>query len=339
MRITTAILAAVVVIGVTGCSLGDKQAKADRVIAAVHRTEASGVARADLTVSAAVLPTKKALAPGPPRIASGAAANVATVIEFKSSRAAVGIAGDDVAHAAVVFDGTRMFQRTDLKPLPTATAGVAIGIGGGPASNLGLLSAVIGPATPPPAQPAAGTNASATPTGEPRLHRSAKIQRHWTGFDFASLPRNDETRTAGSYAISPAVLVHLASGTLTGSIRVLGPEAVSGVDTTHYRMNVSRDKAFRLLPETARKDLGKIFRANAIGGDVFPAEAWIGADGLLRRFSVRLRQSLSSNDKADLFVFVNLHDFGAAVTIPLPDPKETATVLNLGQLVHSGAGQ
>ena len=100
MRITTAIVAAVVVIGVTGCSLGDKQAKADRVIAAVHRTEASGAARADLTVSAAVLPTRKALAPGPPRIASGAAANVATVIEFKSSRAAVGIAVDDVAHAA-----------------------------------------------------------------------------------------------------------------------------------------------------------------------------------------------------------------------------------------------
>ena len=165
-----------------------------------------------------------------------------------------------------------------------------------------------------------------------------QIQRRWLTLDYGSLPRRDSNKTAGSFAISPIVIERLVTGTLTGSVRQLGGEVIDGTTTVHYKMNVSRDKAEKGLSDTQRKDLDKVFRANAIAARVFPAEAWLDQAGVLRRLTVKLRQSLGRIDRADLRVTLELHPVAVPVSVPLPDPKQTVVVQNLGQLVHGAAG-
>ena len=332
VRRTAVVVTALMALVATGaCSLGDRQAMANRVIAAAKRTGSGGVVRATVSVNVKVIPTKLPVAPGPPKISSGSAPNLAAIIDFGAGRAALGIPTGDVAHAAALFDGTRMFERRDVKLPAQAAAAVA-----GAPSNIALLA--VAATTPPPAAPPVEAPPADGQAAATRLKRPSQVQRRWLAFDFAGLDKKDSTRVAGSFAISPIAIWRLAVGALPGSMKVAGTETVGGGGTTHYRMNVSRDKAERGLPESDRKQLDKMFRANSVGGDVFPAEAWVDSDGRLRRFSVRLGQSLSRTDRDDLTVTIEAQEFAVAVAVPLPDPKETATVRDLGQLVHAAVG-
>jgi hypothetical protein len=321
---------------------------ADRVIAAAARSEADGTAMATVSVRAQVIKSKLPVAPGPPKIVSGAAPDLKAAIDFKAGKAAVAYTGDDPNSAAMVFIGSQVFQRTDLKSasvgpaagvqlqanqasglnLPAgASSGAPVGID----SNLSPLAAA--------AKATAASSVTTTTTAPPapstsKLRRPITIQRKWIGFDYAQLPKHDKTKSAGSYAISPIAIQELAKGALTGSLHLLGPETIDGQAMTHYKMNVSRDKAERHLADTVRKDLDKTFRANAIGGRVFAAEAWIDANGRLRRFTVRMRQTLSRIDRADLTVTLELTPAPAPVALPVPNPQETAVVKTLGALIH-----
>ena len=332
-KATAAVILATLVasLSASACSLGNRQAMANRVIDAVHRVEAAGTARGTITIEAQVIRSKLPVVPGPPRIVNGVAPNLQTVIDFKDDKAAVGLAGDDPASAAMVFDGTRVFQRRDVKvPHDAVTAGAA--------SNLLPLVATAKAGPPPPAAPPQQEPPPPPPPpadqpaapGTSRLHRAPKIERRWLTFDYAALAKRDTTKTAGSFAISPLFLTRLAAGTLTGSVHLAGPG--------HYAMNVSRDKAERRLTEDQRKELDKVFRANAIGGRVFKAQAWIDETGKLKQFVVQLRQSLSRTDRDDLHITLELTSVGAPITITAPDPKQTAGVANLGQLVHGTVG-
>ncbi|MDQ1396865.1 MAG: hypothetical protein QOG64_2124 [Acidimicrobiaceae bacterium] len=333
------------------CSLGNRQAMADRVIKAARLVETSAAAKATISVRAQVIKSHLPIAPGPPRITNGAAPDLPAVIDFRGGRAAVAVPGEDVAGAGILFDGSRVFERRDVKAPPLATGGassnlaVLLTVAKGAAAALPAGAAVPAgapagaPAATPPPPPAPTTTTTAPPEAAgSKLRRAPRVQRRWLSFDYGSLPKDDSTKTAGSYAINPIVVTHLAVGTLTGSMKLIGPDTIDGAHTTHYRMNVSRDKAERHLPEKQQKELDKIFRANAIGGGVFPAEAWVDDAGSLRRFTVRLRQSLSRTDRADLDVTLQLAPSATPVEVPVPDAKETAVVQDLGQLVHGASG-
>jgi hypothetical protein len=370
MRRTLVMVGAVVVlVGLSACSLGAKQAMTDRVIAAAERVRAGGAADGVLSVQVKVVPARLPVAPGPPRIVNGAAVGLVTAIDFKNGRAAVAYDGTNPATAAMVFVGSRIYQRTGIKaPAPTvatvpnlqavaaqATRGapVAVAVGGGGVdSNLVTLSAAAARAAQPkdPTTPAApGTSTTSTslfsfpttttstsvpPASGTSLHRPIKIQRNWVALDYASLPKRDSTKSAGSYAISPIVIERLVTGALTGSVKQRSTQSIAGVAMTRYTMNVSRDKAERHLTDGQRQDLDKIFRANAIGRRVFPADVWIDPTGTLRHVEVRMRQTLSRIDRADLIIDLDLAPASTAVLVPVPDGKTTAVVKNLGLLIH-----
>jgi hypothetical protein len=178
---------------------------------------------------------------------------------------------------------------------------------------------------------AAVTSSSSTTTttiAHAALRRASRIPREWIAFDYASLDKKDRNKRAGSFAINPAVLVRLVQGVLTGSIERHGDR---------YDANVNRDKAERHLSEDERKLLDKIFRANAISKRTFPAHIWLDRDGALRRFEVRMRQRLTSIDRADLTVRIDFDGVGSPIRIGAPDRRATATVSSLGQLVTSVA--
>jgi hypothetical protein len=71
---------------------------------------------------------------------------------------------------------------------------------------------------------------------------------------------------------------------------------------------------------------------------VYPAEVWIGPDGLPHGVVVRFRQSLSSDTKADLVVYLSIDRFGVPLSIPTPTRTQVATMKTLGQLVHTAVG-
>ncbi|HZQ84090.1 MAG TPA: hypothetical protein VFA83_04590 [Acidimicrobiales bacterium] len=375
MRRVIAIVAiGVALVATSACSLGEKQAMTNRVIRAAALVGANGGVVATMVVDVKVIPSKLPIAPGPPKIVSNTANGISAVLDFKTSRAAVAFPAADPAQAAMVFIGSRVYQRTGIKApaVQTPSAGLAaIASGAAPAngvsglqasatgragidSNIGALAAstVPVPTTTPagaPSQPSPSTSSTlpvltlptttsttstTAPASESRLHRPVRIQRQWIAFDYSSLPKRDKTKAAGSFAISPIVFERLILGTLTGSIRQQGTETIDGVQTVHSTMNVSRDKIERHLPDRVRQDLDKMFRANAIGGQVFHAETWVDTGGRLRRFTVRMRQTLSRIDRADLTVTVDLAPADSPVAVPTPDPKTTAVVNQLGQLIH-----
>lgn len=172
--------------------------------------------------------------------------------------------------------------------------------------------------------------------------------RAWSRLDFSKIKRKQKNVLGGVNRVNPinlTYIVRLLAGTLSGSVKRLGTEQVAGVSTTHYRMNVDASKAFSRLHDKERQGVSRAFKSDNIKGSVFKdAEAWIGADGLPRRFIVHVRQVIQVGSARDIgaldvpFIVtytVNLGDFGAPVTIAAPKAGETANVSSLNALLES----
>src|SRR3954464_14448760 len=140
-------LAGVILAGSAGCSLGDRQAMANRVIEATKRAERAGSARATVSLETKVIKGRVNVVPGPPRIVAAAAPDLNAVLDFRSGRSAVGVKGDDPSTATMLFDGTRVFERRGIKTDPLATAAGA----GGAAASAALTGAPTAGAAPAPA--------------------------------------------------------------------------------------------------------------------------------------------------------------------------------------------
>jgi hypothetical protein len=299
------------------------------VTRASDRLEASATATGMLAVSVKVLKSEDhPIVPGPPKILPGTVNELPLLLDLTHDAAVVGVRGNDVKTAVVVFRGGDLYQRIAPK-----TASVASAILASAASNLQpLVDAYRGTTLNLTGASAPASTSSTTTTTTTIVHsalrRASRIPREWIAFDYDDLDKKDDTKRAGSFAISPTVVLHLVQGVLTGSIERHGDR---------YDANVNRDKAERHLSEDDRKLLDKIFRANAVSNHTFPAHIWLDGSGALRKFEVRMRQHLTSVDRADLTVTIELDRTGLPLRIEAPDRKATATVSTLGQLVTSVA--
>jgi hypothetical protein len=332
---TARVLAAVAVCAsvlAAACGLGVRNAYAQQISAAAAALENAPTIHASLALTLAVVPSAKAQAPGAPRILPARASSLALLLDPRNARAAVGVTGDDASTASMLFLGTDVYQRILARRVTAAGGG-----GGGGAAALSNISAMangsratgaltVAPTTEP--QPSANTTSTTS-----ALRRMRRVPREWVAFSYAGIDLKDNTKLAGSFAISPLVVLGLVDGALTGSIELSRDAGTPGV--TRYAVNVSREKAARRLPEDRRMRVNKMFTANAIGGDVFPAQVWIDATGRLQRFEVRLRQTLSNVDRADLTVTIEIAGTGGRIDIPRPDATATAFVDSLSQLISS----
>lgn len=306
----------------SACGIGNKQSLADRVVRAAERLEEAGTASGTIDASVALVKSAKPLVPGPPKILPGRITDVPIVVDLEEGSAAVGVKGGDPRTAVIVFRGTRMYQRIAPK-----TTSIAAAVLSSAASNLQpLIDAYHGITLVSPTE--TGPTTTSTTVKHAALQRRSRIPREWIAFDFGAIDKRDKTKRAGSLAINPTVILRLAKGVLTGSIERHGD---------HYEANVNRDKAERRLSEDERKELNKVFNANAIGGQTFKARIWLDGRGALRRFEVRLRQRLTSVDRADLTVTIDVDALGLPLHIAAPARAGTATVSSLGQLVTAVA--
>lgn len=167
--------------------------------------------------------------------------------------------------------------------------------------------------------------------------------RAWSKLDFSEVGKKDAnelTQPNPVNPVNPTYLVRLLAGTLSGSVRQLGTETIDGKTTRHFRMNVDRAKAFSRLNDDDRQAVDRAFASNNISGEVYKsAETWIDADGLPRRFVLRVRQKLDQDNVFGITYRIELSKFGGPLTIRAPQGDNTAEVSSWNALLNSAGGR
>jgi hypothetical protein len=116
----------------------------------------------------------------------------------------------------------------------------------------------------------------------------------------------------------------------SGTITKVGSEKVDGVQTTHYHATIDLRKYPKLVPPARRAAMKRAVHAMARVAHVttFPADAWVGSDGLVRKMRVELHETVRGQ-RVGITSTVRFHDFGGPVTITLPPATETVDVSKL----------
>lgn len=160
--------------------------------------------------------------------------------------------------------------------------------------------------------------------------------RAWVALDLSKVRRvGDELVAVGFPTIGPIVLLDLLRGALAGSVERVGTEKVGGTSTTHYRVNLDREKAFRDLPDDERRTLDRAFGAMGAPGPVYPSEVWLDDEGRPRRMIVRITQRVDRVTAFELAIGLELFDYGTRRSVTVPGSDETARVQGLGELLRN----
>ena len=137
---------------------------------------------------------------------------------------------------------------------------------------------------------------------------------------------------------NPLFLMKLLRGALSGSVEEVGQEEVSGVATTHFTLNLDREKALRDEDEDLQDAYEVVFKSVFAEANVFPGEVWLDDDGLPRRYAMTLKSKLRRHSIADIRITTELLDVGQPVDIALPAKDETVKVEGLGGFVQALGG-
>ena len=108
--------------------------------------------------------------------------------------------------------------------------------------------------------------------------------------------------------------------------RAVGTDTIRGVRTTRYSLRVD----LRRLAdenEALRDSLQHVIDATGI--DSYPAEAWVDAQGRIRRLKVEMSMSMPGAGAMKMTMVEDLYGFGAHVNV-LPPPDDQ--VVDLSQL-------
>jgi LppX_LprAFG lipoprotein len=149
--------------------------------------------------------------------------------------------------------------------------------------------------------------------------------KHWVELDVSKLGKSagvDIGKLLSGSQIQPGDLLSLlqAEG---ADIRNLGSATVDGAATTHYRGTIDTAKALQAKGLTSPLLAGAAAELPKV-----PVDAWIGADGLLRRIKFT-----ASTAQGRLGMTMDLYDYGANVTISAPPDSD---VFDATQLVQQG---
>lgn len=152
--------------------------------------------------------------------------------------------------------------------------------------------------------------------------------RKWMGLDLAlgdevdlSAPENVDAR--GELALLESV---------GDDVRKLGKENVRGVPTTHYGGSISVSDQIDRLREAGADAAATLIEKN---GSPLHVEAWIDADGLIRRMRVVHVQPAGDGEGTETMdMRADFYDFGFEPGIDVPDSSEVfdATAMTRGEL-------
>jgi hypothetical protein len=118
-----------------------------------------------------------------------------------------------------------------------------------------------------------------------------------------------------------------------GEFTEVGEEPVRGVETTHYEGTIDLREAVDKAPSDQREQLERFLEDSGVSE--LPAEAWIDADGFLRRMTIDFAE-LGGMPGASFSIAMELFGFGEDVDIDVPSDDE---VTDLSKLAAKGGGQ
>lgn len=304
--------AALLAVAVSGCGLGEKEARADRIIDAVEAAFDQPGATGTLSIGQEVVSVPDV--GGAPVQAPGAGADDMAE-DLGDAAAAVPAAGGALEGGA--WPPIVIQVALDLQARSAWEAYTGADVPFAAFSDTALFGRRFD-AGPRDARPWVMLDTTALEKGTGALDGRSSVPAY------------------GAFAISPLVYLDLAAAPLTGSIEEAGTEEVAGVRTTRYRGNfdlekMSRDTRRRQYPEEIREALETVLDLAVIQGTTHEGEVWIDEDGLPRRFQVRLRQEPLTDLELDLIVTLELQSFGPPAHRALPTPAELVKVGSLPQ--------
>jgi hypothetical protein len=161
--------------------------------------------------------------------------------------------------------------------------------------------------------------------------------KEWVSLDIASLARQQGMQLPGVGGLGqsdPSAFLDFLKAANAKPTR-LGSERIDGARTTHYLAKIDLREFVKSLPAPRRKQLApaleQLERLTSHGTIAPLVDAWVGEDGLLRRFAITFSMA-SGGQSVDLAMEMNLHDFGAAVDVKAPNPADVADAASLGIL-------
>lgn len=161
-------------------------------------------------------------------------------------------------------------------------------------------------------------------------------QRPWVRIDLGTLKKGQGDGIEALRQLranDPRAVINELRGTTPDAER-LGTEAVRGTDTTHYRATLDLDQAAAASPEAVRDDVAEV--ARQLGTEKLAVEAWIDAEGRLRRLRYTIdladldEQAPAKGTGAGTVVAtLELFDFGTEVTVSPPASDQITDLAEL----------
>jgi hypothetical protein len=139
--------------------------------------------------------------------------------------------------------------------------------------------------------------------------------RSWVELDLALGDDLDTVVPANFDAKGELALLESVSD----DVQKLGKEEVRGVPTTHYRGTSSVSGQVERLREEGADALASLTEKD---GSPLQVEAWIDADGLIRRMRVVHSQPAGDGKEVTVDMRIDFFDFGFEPEIDLPDSSE-----------------
>jgi hypothetical protein len=139
----------------------------------------------------------------------------------------------------------------------------------------------------------------------------------WMALDFSSFGLEEDELPSNGDAMGELELLEAA----TGGVRKLGREDVRGVPTTRYRGTVGvAEQTEQLQEKGVDEDLSAYVQKN---GTPLLIEAWIDADGLVRRMRyLKTDPARDGNGPTTMDMRVDFLNFGDVPEIEVPDSSE-----------------
>jgi hypothetical protein len=312
-------------VATTACGLGDKSAQANLIAATPKRAIEARSGAGTLTIESTPRKETTAVQTSVPE-----GAQAAMALAFAPSTVTV----------PVVFDFAHARSAIELTPAAPAPAPA-------PAPDPATTTTTVAPtvAAPTPGPTALFLRDTAFVK---RINRRPSERRVWARLDYAHLPKDDRapdqsqlTNTDRLHAIAnglnPQYVLQLSTGTLAGSVTRVGKEDLAGVPVTHYRANISLDKAHTDLDLTDDEVATRVrmFELAGLRRDVNAAEYWLDADGLLRKATFHFEQRLLPRIHNDVVVTVDVPQYGIPVDVAPPTNDETVRVDRYGRFIRA----
>ncbi len=156
--------------------------------------------------------------------------------------------------------------------------------------------------------------------------------RQWIKVDLGKLSGLPGLSSLGSdpTTTDPSQTLQLLRS-VSGSVVNLGPARVDGVQTTHYRAELSLSDLAKTIPSAERGAVQQALSTleQALPGGAFPVDVWVDGHHFVRRTTTSLDLALPSGQSMEETVTVDFGDYGPQAPPATPPSDQVLDISSL----------